>query len=224
MKLKVKDHLEALVAILLTSGFIFITIGAWNYMHPPLSARAAAHDKHKLSPVVRLTNPDGKTFCSGVVVSPHTVITAAHCVLEAIIFGMPLYHDGMQVRDTQADSPGIPVTVKYLSTQLDQATLDGDFSSFEPRNVITDIATLVEIAKQNTIFTSCGYPLGGNLYCSKYTYIGKINFMWLGKGELLPGMSGGPTMMDDGTVIAINDAVEDEFSIVTPVFNVPVDQ
>ena len=45
--------------------------------------------------------------------------------------------------------------------------------------------------------------------------------MWILKGELLPGMSEGPMMMDDGTVIAINDAVENEFSVVVPLFNTP---
>jgi hypothetical protein len=35
-------------------------------------------------------------------------------------------------------------------------------------------------------------------------------------------MSGGPMMLDDGTVIAINDAVQDDFSIVSPTFNTPV--
>lgn len=221
---KITNHLKALVAVFMTIGIVMIAISGYIFFHPPLASKAASRDKSKLSPVVRLTNKNGRTFCSGVVVSPHTVITAAHCVLAGVIFGIPIYNDDMQVRDSDSNVPGVAVTVKYITGQLDQATLEGDFSAFESRTVITDIGRLVEIAKENTIFTSCGYPLGGKIYCSKYIYIGKIQFMWLGKGELLPGMSGGPTMLDDGTVVAINDAVEDSFSIVTPVFNVPIEQ
>lgn len=205
------------LAIVLLAGGVFF----YFFTHKPLVSKSYSHDKTKLSPVVRLTTPDGRTFCSGVVVSENTVITAGHCVVEQSFLGY-LVRQGIEVRAVDGIGRDITTRTTYLSPQMDTATLTGDFSAFEARAVITDIAKLTEAAQTKTIFTSCGYPLGGDIYCSKTQYVGRINFMWLVTGVLLPGMSGGPTMLDDGTVIAINDAVEGEFSIVAPVYNVPV--
>jgi len=75
MLAKIKSIVEVvfLGAIVLGIGLS----GFWicKYLHPPITAIATSHDVNKLSPVVRLTNKAGRTYCSGVVVSPHTVIT-----------------------------------------------------------------------------------------------------------------------------------------------------
>lgn len=222
LKSAIEDFLLAIAVVVMVISLVMLGIAVVRYFHPPLVARAHTQVKGKLSPVVRLTDANGRTFCSGVVVSPHTIITAGHCVLEAVIFGMPIYNTEIYIRDTNSDGPGVPAQVSSIRPQLDTATVTGDFDAFESRKVITDITKLVEIAQQDAVFIGCGYPLGGALYCSKLIYHGKINFMWLTKGELLPGMSGGPVMLDDGTVIAINDAVADDFAIISPVFNTPV--
>jgi V8-like Glu-specific endopeptidase len=214
---------EIILAILLMTGISLTALGIYRVFHPPLTAKAESHTRHKLSPVVRLTTQAGDTFCTGIVVSPHTIITAGHCVLETVIFGMPIFRQ-IYIRDVDAAGPGVTAKVSSIRGQLDTATLEGDFDAFESRPVITDIAKLVEVAQSDAVFTSCGYPLGGPIYCSKMKYVGRLNFAWLMKGVLLPGMSGGPMMLDDGTVVAINDAVQDDFSIVVPLFNVPVEK
>jgi V8-like Glu-specific endopeptidase len=215
-----KTSLKLLACLLLGTGIGLIISGCIRYLNPPITAKAASHVKGKFSPVVRLTNQAGQTFCTGVVVSPHTVITAGHCVVEEA-FGLVLPRE-IYIRDVDSAPPGIVATIASLRPQMDTATLSGDFDAFEARGAITDIAKLVEIAQSNAVFTSCGYPLGGQIFCSKQIYMGRLNFAWLMNGVLLPGMSGGPMMMDDGTVIAINDAVQDDFSIVVPLFNTPV--
>jgi V8-like Glu-specific endopeptidase len=218
----VKTLLNLILAFIIGIAIGEIILSGYRYLHPPLVTKAYSHIADKLSPVVRLTNQAGQTFCSGVVVSPHTIITAAHCVIIASIFGIPLVNNEIYIRDIDANPPGIKATVTSVRPQLDTATMTGEFGDFESRAVITNIDKLVDVAQPGAVFTSCGYPIGGPIYCSKIVYQGRFNFAWLMKGELLPGMSGGPMMMNDGTVIAINDAVEDDFSIVVPLYNTPI--
>ncbi len=208
-----------LISVMILAGLL--TTAAIKIIHPAPITKAESKVKGKFSPVVRLITNDGRTFCTGVVVSPNTVITAAHCIIEAVILGIPIFRSSFVTDSTFTVAP-VATNITSASSQLDQATLHGNFSAFESRNVITDVATLNSKVEPGSSFVSCGYPLGGALFCSRQVYQGRINFMWLMKGVLLPGMSGGPMMLDDGTVIAINDAVQDDFSIVSPTFNTPV--
>ena len=222
MLAKIKSIVEVVFLSIIVLGIGLFGYAVSKYFHPPITAIATSHDVNKLSPVVRLTNKAGRTYCSGVVVSPHTVITALHCVLEDVMLGMPIWRDEIYIRGVDGTGDGVLATVSSSQPQLDEATVTGDFSTYESRKVITSIPKLIDQAQSGAVFISCGYPLGGSLYCGRLTYVGRINFMWLMKGTLLPGMSGGPTMLEDGTVIAINDAVQDDFSIISPTWNTPV--
>ncbi len=174
----------------------------------------------RLNPIVRLVF-NGRTFCSGTVVDMHTIITAAHCVLSYIpLVGPALNTDPIEIRASDNKPLGVYAVAINASGQMDQAVLKGDFPMFEPRGFIADPGKLTVVRQQKSNFVTCGYPLYGDLFCTVTIYDNVDDFYWAVKGVLLPGMSGGPTMLPDGTVIAINSAVESDRSLVSPIYNI----
>ncbi len=175
----------------------------------------------RLNPIVRLVK-DGRTYCTGTVVSANLLITAAHCIMMETEFGS--FPDDGPIDIRASDNKDINVTARmvFASPQMDQAMMTGDFRLFEPKKFISNPAALTAI-KNKTIkanFTSCGYPLNGDLYCSETSFEKNDHFFWAVNGVLIPGMSGGPTMLPDGAVVAVNVAVSGELSIVSPIYNI----
>jgi V8-like Glu-specific endopeptidase len=173
----------------------------------------------KLSPIVRLVR-NGRTTCTGVVVSPTVIITASHCVLEDTIVGPMINEEPIEIRNNDNLPTKIMAKPYAARVQLDQALLFGDFSRFEARAVMTDVRELNKLAHEGQIMTACGYPMGGPMYCSRMHFNELYDFMWAVTGILIPGMSGGPVMLSDGTVVAINVAVHGDQSIVSPIYNI----
>lgn len=176
----------------------------------------------KLSAIVRLVR-DGRTFCSGVVIDKTTILTASHCVISSDIFGgVRLNTAEIEIRAPDNRPLGVVAQVKpsAILLQLDRAILKGDFTQFEPAGYINDVQENVATRIKDNVFMSCGYPLGGKLFCTKTVFVSNYGFMMEVKGVLIPGMSGGPTFTSDGRVVALNIAVEGEFSIISPVYNV----
>lgn len=172
----------------------------------------------KSGAIVRLVR-GGRTYCSGTVVSDHVIITAGHCVLLQTMMGYMIDSMPIEIRDNNNVPLGVTATVNYATPQMDQALLVGDFTQFEHKHLHTQPEVLSTFAVEGKHFVACGYPLGGDLYCSNLTYQRKFGFYWETTGDLYPGMSGGPTMLDDGTLVAVNTAVEGEYSIVSPIYN-----
>lgn len=169
--------------------------------------------------IVRLVQND-KTFCTGTVVARNLIITAAHCVLLETPFGMMMRPGLIQVRpaeNTELYSTGQAI---YASPQMDQAMIAGEFFQYKTKPYITDPEVLSKYRRQGAKFISCGFPLNGKLYCNETVFKEPSAFFWKVKGLLIPGMSGGPTMLPDGTVIAVNVAVEGPDSIISPIYNI----
>ncbi len=183
-------------------------------------SRKPASTQVQLGSIVRLV-AEGHTFCSGTVISHHMILTAAHCVVMSTPFGTITLDEPITIRDNDNIERGVSARPISVSTQTDHAILYGDFSKFSTRPLLTDPAKLTEIIERTAkpTFTSCGYPLGGNLYCSELKYVNRLDFFWSTSGTLQPGMSGGPAMID-GFVVGTNYAVTNEFSLIAPTFNI----
>lgn len=175
----------------------------------------------KLPPLVRLVR-DNNTFCSGTVINDHIILTAAHCLIENTIFGPMMNPSDIEIRN--ADNINIGVFAKPFkgSPQMDSAVLIGDFTRFDSKKYLSNVEDLIKVGQENTKLIACGFPLGGPAHCSETLYKSRLNFFWTVNGVLLPGMSGGPVMLEDGTVVAINSAVFEDISIVSPTYNIEV--
>jgi hypothetical protein len=202
-------------------GMIMVLIGVCSYEIAKTTNRNQELPviSKKYGSIVRLTR-NGKTFCSGTVVASDLIITAAHCIMEETVIGLRMTTEDIEVRPRNNTDLRIEAAPMFASPQMDNAVLHGDFSDFDIRNLITDPTVLTNIRKNTTKFISCGYLLNGDLYCN-YTTVPKADdFAWAMEGVLLPGMSGGPTMLEDGTVVGINIAVKGDKAIVSPTYNI----
>ena len=106
--------------------------------------------------------------------------------------------------------------------QIDRAIIKGDFSAFTASKHLSKMSDMVKMQYKGNKLIGCGFPLGGPLYCADLVFIQRWGFMFAVKGVLIPGMSGGPVMLLDGTVVATNTAVEDTFDLVSPFYNIDI--
>ncbi len=208
---------------------LFIGVVAYLYSFLPSSqpgpeGAAAQHDS-----IVRLVK-GGNTTCTGVIVNAKTIITASHCVLQQTEIGMMIDSTPIEIR--LADNKPTNVFAKPYSfrVQLDQALLIGDFRSFKARKYMTNVGQLNKIARYDQVLLSCGYPMGGEFHCNRLYFQELYDFMWATNGLLVPGMSGGPVMLADGTVVAINVAVlhggsakYHDTSLISPIYNIDME-
>lgn len=157
--------------------------------------------------VIKITHDNG--LCSAVVFDQHYALTATHCVIDG--FGI-MHSDNFQV----LSSDGMPITTaKAVASDKmrDVALLKGDFSLFKKDVVDFDGKLMHDIRNMPAI--TCGFPGGGELFCSLLTLQGTMDFKLLGFGGILQqGMSGGP-LYDAATneVIGINSAVSGNYTI-----------
>lgn len=205
-----------LYSLLLAIGLTILSLPIFH----PRRAQKPASDKY--GSIVRLVR-NQHTFCTGVVVSAHTIITASHCVLEESAFGASINTEPMEIRLDDNEPIGVRARAYGARVQLDQAVLYGNFEKFTARKYVTSVHELNKLAKYDRTLIACGYPMGGPLFCSKMYFQELYDFMWATKGLLLPGMSGGPVMLEDGTVVAINIAVGKERSLVSPIYNIDLE-
>lgn len=212
MKL-VGKFLEIVILTTILAFAVVIGLGSWLSYKVPYA-------NNKYDSIVRLVR-DGKTFCSGTVINAHTIVTAAHCILVPTPFGYYVLYPGpIEIRDKDDQPLGIIGQAYGASPQLDQGVLEGDFRNFRPRAFTADVKTLSSYRIPGAKFISCGYPQGAAFFCAEIQYSELSDFMWKTRGgTMLPGMSGGPVMLPDGTVIAVNVAVDGVKSVVSPIYN-----
>lgn len=173
--------------------------------------------------IVRLVSETGDTFCTGTVISDHTIVTAAHCIVVETSFGEMLRSTTIGIRNDDNKDLGVIAMPASASVQMDTATLTGNFKAFKHANYITDVTKLMQVATPGAKLKACGYPLGGKLYCTTLLFKDIAVFQWSTKGALIPGMSGGPVFTEDivgnQTVVATNAAQFDNLALVSPIYN-----
>lgn len=159
-----------------------------------------------------------KTFCSGVVISDSTILTAAHCGAGA----MPPY--GLIEIRTADNLAGHGVLAQLAGSSglSDLAILHGDFSKLPKLSMAEGSQSIMDRYLDNTRTTIvCGYPWGNDLVCNevhgkRFAYIGGfMNF--IAQGWMLPGMSGGPVIdVETGTVLGTNHGVSEQGVFMSP--------
>jgi Trypsin len=180
---------------------------------------SSKYESDKYGSIVRLVRDDF-TFCSGTVVSNSLIITAGHCVSEQSPLGYTtITTDTIEIRPSENKDLKITAKVVNVSFQMDQALLTGDFIKFNTRQFYSKPEYLSKYLIFGQEFVSCGYPRGGDLYCTTTTFVEPEDFFWSVSGVLLPGMSGGPTMVN-GIVVAVNTGVHREYSVISPIYNI----
>lgn len=199
-----------------------MAIGSVIYLDHRNSSGAGKARPALLNPIVRLVAPNGRTYCTGTVINPTTVVTASHCIMmQDPVFGMPFANpDPIGIRANDNVDRNTTARVYAIQVQLDHAVLKGNFPGFQYAMYITDIAEINRTYKRNHSYKACGYPLGGSLYCTELTYKELAVFMWAMNGQVIPGMSGGPVFYGD-TFLAINVSMDNDHAIISPIYNLP---
>lgn len=217
-------YLSGLLGAMALGFFLFAGMKELTLMHI-----AKLKVNQKLSPIIRLVEPTGGTFCSAIVITNDMAVTANHCINmeREILPGVVTVElvPRMEIRATDNIPRGLSAAPLWWDFRRDIAIIKGDFTKFVPRKFLSKPEDLTEYMKKSTKLISCGYPYHGPMFCNKGNYVNRFGFHWGINTVILPGMSGGPTMLEDGTVIGINDAVEQVeggLSIISPTYNLPV--
>ena len=161
---------------------------------------------NKYSGIIKLVIGESG-FCSGVVIDGIYALTAAHCVKDTL---GSLTSDKILILDMKDTFTGIVAEPVAIDNLRDIALIKGDFSDF-------GYFELADSPGSGAVI-SCGYPSGGDLFCSTFLLKGNYEFRLLGAGGILyMGQSGGPVFNFDNKVVAVNSAVRETDVLFAPV-------
>ena len=92
---------------------------------------------------------------------------------------------------------------------VDIAVIKGDFKNFKKLKIANTRFTL----KAGARLKACGYARTNIYVCNNVQYISPYGFLLQGMGHLIPGMSGGPTIDENGYVVGVNSSQYQQYSI-----------
>jgi S1-C subfamily serine protease len=210
-----------LVTFLFISGAFMVGFGAaLFYNSNPLPAKMPVlvpglNSPDKFPPLIRLHDKkSGAFFCSGSVIGKNYIVTAAHC-LE----GRSHQKVSIDVRTLDGQKVKVDGTAIWYEPRSDQGLVYGDFSTFNYIDMANQTAPLIRAyMNPGNVMLACGFPYGGDVFCSTFTERHMSFFQFAGAGFLYPGMSGGPVVdASSGILVGVNTAVEEGAIIISPV-------
>lgn len=183
---------------------------------PDLILAVNATDKYPA--VVRLHDKKtGEFFCSGTVIGANYIVTAGHC-LE----GRSKREESVEVRMLDGTKLGVMGTAVFYEGRSDQGLIFGEFTDFNSLPFDEHPFDELKIyAQPDSVMVACGFPYGGEFFCSPLEQRSQNYFSIHGSGYLYPGMSGGP-VFDARTqiVIGVNTAVVESGIIISPLVEI----
>lgn len=165
--------------------------------------------------IIRLVSPQGYFYCTGVVVDKNYALTAAHCVVNDL--GL-MSEEDVIIYNSKSINTGMVAKTVAIDKYRDVAFLKGDFSNFTPQT--TDFnGTHVKTGMK---LKSCGFPSGQyDLFCVDLIQNGNRYFQYRATGmPIFKGCSGGPVYNEQGVVVGVNSAVDENTIIIAPLVGV----
>lgn len=212
---------KSLITLLLCIGMAFLYQGCkLNRIAARMEDQRALSSTNLSDTAIRLVF-NGRTFCSGVVLTNKVIATASHCVMAA--FEMRAAHKRVEIRSREDKPTGIFAEPTWGSPQMDTGIMSGDFHLFPKHQFNLDPYFLQNAVKITPYLIICGYPMGGDLYCVKTYFEGPEGFQWSVPVQMFPGMSGGPGMLPDGTVVSVTSAMDGNHALIAPIINIPLE-
>lgn len=207
---------------LLVYGGLLFTFSTESYRKDLPALVPGLTAPSKSPPVIRLHDAETlEFFCSGTVIGSNYAITAAHCVA-----GRSNKKATVQVRALDGTISPKLVTPVFAEGRSDLALLLGDFTEFNPMVVSFNPKTILNILINPMLpVLACGFPQGGDLFCSPMTDRYQALFGIAGQGFLYPGMSGGPVLvLIEGTpiLLGVNTSVMEHGIYISPLIELLV--
>lgn len=174
-----------------------------------------------LNGVIRLVE-NGSTYCSGVVITPKLLLTAAHCVVHE---NGILLHPVFKIRAADNIDRNEIGTLAAVFQNKDIAVIKGDFSNYRFFLPAYPPQAGDNFKEPNRALFSCGYPFGLELQCIPMRFVNSLDGynLWKLEGTAMSGMSGGPVFGDsnEGTTLValtISYYIKENASQVSPVY------